>query len=207
MTTDLEAIGRDLQLALGRRFLSRRRRRRLIRLAGIALSVAAVFSTIAIASGIDGDLGLDPTKWSFLGGGSVDSGRGAYVHVTNRQDGSNSTFLVEHDSGLPPYEAFLLHETTLSAADATSPVPVRAEKGDICSPAALTRAEAVALTTLRDSFAAGTDADGTKAAVDSAVSSTFADAPCKGLEYAGEQARLVYAGRQPAATLMPGARR
>ena len=43
-------------------------------------------------------------------------------------------------------------------------------------------------------------------AVDSAVSAAFADAPCKGLEYAGEQARLVYAGRQPAAKLMPGAK-
>ena len=105
-----------------------------IRLAGIALSVAAVFSTVAIASGIDGDLGLDPAKWSFLGGGSVDSGRGAYVHATNRQDGSSSTFLVEHDSGLPPYQAFLLHERTLAAADATSPVPVRAETGGRLQP-------------------------------------------------------------------------
>jgi hypothetical protein len=206
MTTDLEAIGRDLHLALGRRIQTRRRRRRLTRLAAVALSVAAVFSTVAIASGIDGDLGLDPTKWSFLGGGSVDSGRGAYVHATSRQDGSNSTFLVEHDSGLPAYEAFRLHETTLAAADSTSPVPVRVERGDICTAEALTRAEAVALATLRAQFNAGSSADATKAAVDSAVSTAFADAPCKGLEYAGEQARLVYAGRQPASKLMPGAR-
>jgi hypothetical protein len=206
MTTDLEAIGRDLHLALGRHIQTRRRRRRLTRLAGVPFVVAVVFSTVAMASGIDGDLRLDPTEWSFLGGGSVDSGRGAYVHATSRQDGSSSTFLVEHDSGLPPYRAFLLHETTLAAAESTSPVPVRVEEGGICTTAGLTRAEVVALGTLRAQFTAGSGADATKAAVDSAVSAAFADAPCRGLEYAGEQARLVYAGRQPAAKLMPGAR-
>jgi len=204
MTTDLEAIGRDLHLALGRRIQTRRRRRRLTRLAGLSLAVAAVFSTVAIASGIGGDLQLDPTKWSFLGGGSVDSGRGAYVHARSRQDGLNSTFLVEHDSGLPAYQAFLLHETTLAAAESTSPVPVRVEKGALCTVAALTRAEVVALATLRAQFVPGTKADATRAAVDGAVSTAFADAPCKGLEYAGEQARLVYAGSQPASKLMPG---
>ena len=39
-----------------------------------------------------------------------------------------------------------------------------------------------------------------------AVREAFAQAPCRGLEYGGEQARLVYAGIQPVAALMPGAR-
>ena len=43
--------------------------------------------------------------------------------MTERGSFSNSTFMVEHDAGLTPYEAFLLHERTRAAADATSPCP------------------------------------------------------------------------------------
>ena len=45
-----------------------------------------------------------------------------------------------------------------------------------------------------------------KPAVDSAVRGAFGDSPCRGLEYAGEIARLVYAGIEPTTGLMPGAR-
>lgn len=206
MTTDFEALGRDLQLALGRTIHRRQRRRRHTRFAAISFAMAGASAAVAIASGIGPDLQLDPTKWSILGGGSVDSGSGAYVHATNREDGSHSTFLVEHDAGLPAYQAFLLHEKTLAAAEQTSPVPVRVERGDLCTPSALTRAESVALVTLRSGFAPGTNADATKPAIDSALAAAFAGSMCRGLEYAGEQARLVYAGRQPESKLMPGAR-
>ena len=168
--------------------------------------VAASFSAAAVASGIGGDLQLDPTKWSILAGGSVDDGRGAYVHARRLHDGSNSTFVVEHDAGLPAYQAFLLHERTLAAAQSTSSVPVRREPGELCAPAALAQAEKVALATLRSGFPEGTGADATRTAVDASLQATFANAPCRGLDYAGEQARFVYAGIQPPSTLMPGVR-
>jgi len=207
MTTDLEAIGRDLQNALERRIRSKRRRSRRLRLAALSLALTGAFATVAYASGIGPDLQLDPSKWSILGGGSVDDGKGAYVHAKNRADGSNSTFLVEHDSGLPAYQAFLLHEKTLKAANSTSPVPVRSETGDLCTSGAVTRAETVALIALRAGFTPGASPDATRVAVNAAVGAAFEDAPCRGLEYAGEQARLVYSGVQPESTLMPGARR
>ena len=206
MATDLEAIGHDLHTLLGRRIATRRRRRRCIHAGSLAVAIAAAFATVAIASGIGSDLQLDPTKWSVLGGGSVDDGQGAYVHAKRIDDGSSSTFLVEHDADLSPYRAFLLHEKTLAAAIATSPVAVRIEQGELCTPAELTRAEVVAVSTLRTRFSRDAKADASKAAVDDAVQSAFATAPCKGLEYAGEQARLMYSGVQPATKLMPGAR-
>jgi hypothetical protein len=206
MATDLVALGEDLHAGLVRRLeLHRRRRRRLVTTA-VASLVAFGLSAAAIASGIGGDLQLDPAQWSLLGGGSVDDGRGAYVHAKRISDGSNSTFLVAHDEDLTAYRAFLLHEQTLAAAQASSPVPVRVEQGDLCTPAALTRAETVAMTTLRAQFPPRADADLTKASVDSSVQAAFAGSLCRGLEYAGEQARFVYAGIQPAAKLMPGVR-
>ncbi len=205
MATDLEAIGHHLHALLGRRIANRRRRRRRVHVGALAAASVVVFATVAIASGIGSDLQLDPTKWSVLGGGSVDDGQGAYVHAKRVDDGSSSTFLVEHDANLAPYLAFLLHEKTLAAANATSPTPVRIERGALCTPAEVTRAEAIALSTLRAQFPAGTKADAS-GAVDTAVQAAFASAPCRGLDYAGEQARLTYAGVQPATKLMPGAR-
>jgi hypothetical protein len=114
--------------------------------------------------------------------------------------------MVEHDAGLPAYQAFLLHQRTLAAANSTSPVPVRIELGALCTPDAVTRAETVALDTLRAGFAPGAHPDASREAVTTAVGAAFKDAPCAGLEYASEQARLVYSGRQPESTLMPGAR-
>jgi hypothetical protein len=206
MTTDLEAIGRDLQHALERRLRKKRRRSQRVRLAGLCLAATGALATAAYASGIGADLQLDPSKWSILGGGSVDDNRGAYVHAKNRDDGSNSTFMVEHDAGLPAYQAFLLHQKTLAAANSTSPVPVRSEPGALCTPDAVARAETVAMVTLRAGFTPGASPDATRVAVMGAVAAAFKDVPCVGLEYAGEQARLVYSGRQPESTLMPGAR-
>jgi hypothetical protein len=207
MSTDLVALGQDLRAAFVRYHERGQRRRRRLATALIAGLVASVFSAAAIASGIGEDLLLDPTEWSILGGGSVDEGRGGFVHAERISDGTHSTFLVEHDASLPPYKAFLLHEQTLAAAEASSLVPVHVESGDLCTPSALARAEIVALSTLRAQFPPGAPADATTNAIGSSLQAAFAGAPCRGLEYAGEQARLVYAGVQPASTLMPGVRR
>ena len=206
MTTDFDAIARDLSDALWHRLEARRRNNRRLRIALLTVVAAAAFSTAAIASGIPGGLQLDPTKWSVLGGGEVDGGSGAYVHAQNLEDGSNATFMVEHDAALIPYQAFLLHEKTLAASQASSPVPIRVEPGELCDAAAVTRAEQIALSTLGATFPAGTSADASKQAVDAATQAAFAGSPCRGLEYAGEQARLVYAGVQPRTKLIPGAR-
>jgi hypothetical protein len=197
--------GANVAAGYGRRLERDRGWRRRLRAGGAVVLLACVFATVAVASGLGPDLQLNPAEWSILGGGSTDGGRGQYVHAKRIGDGSHSTFMVEHDAGLPRYEAFLLHERTKAAADATSPVPVRAEPGPLCTAAQLTRAEAVALVTLA-AFAPGSSADATKSAVDAAVTAAFADSPCRGLEYAAEQARLVHAGIQPRTLLMPGAR-
>jgi hypothetical protein len=202
---DLDALGRDLSAAYDRRLSRLRRRRRAARAGGGVALLACAFAAVAVASDIGPDLGLNPADWSILGGGSTDGGRGAYVHARRTADGAHSTFMVEHDAGLAPYQAFLLHERTKAAADATSPVPARTESGTLCTPAQLTRAETVAVRALA-AFAPGTPANATKAATDSAVTAAFADDLCRGLEYAAEQARLVLAGVEPRTLLMPGAR-
>jgi len=200
------ALEHDLHAALARRLARSRRRRRRLAVTVAIVAAASVVSAAAIASGIAADLHLDPTQWSVLGGGTTDNGRGAYVHAQRHSDGSYSTFLVEHDADLAPYQAFLLHEKTEAAAQATSPVPVRVEPGELCTPAELTRAEQVALATLRDGFAPGTGIDATRSAVDGALADSFRGGSCRGLEWAGEQARLVYAGVMPSARLMPAVR-
>lgn len=83
---------------------------------------------------------------------------------------------------LHAYEAFLLHQMTLASAQASSPVPVHIEQGELCTPSALTRAETVAIATLRAQFAPGTDVDAAKGAVDSLVQAAFVGSSCKGLE-------------------------
>ena len=70
----------------------------------------------------------------------------------------------------------------------------------------ISSAERIALATLRGAFAPGTSADAMKSTVDAAVQAGFAGAPCRGLEYAGERARFVYARVEPKRLLMPGAR-
>jgi hypothetical protein len=178
-----------------------------VRVAALAAGAVGFFSAAALASGIADDLRLDPGAWSILGGGSVDRGQAAYVHARRIADGSSSTFLVEHDAGLTAYEAFLLHERTLAAAEATSPAPIRVEPGALCTKDELTRAESVALAALRGSFMPGVDVDAAKATVDAAVRGSFpAGEACRGLEYAGMEARLVFAGIEPETALMAGVR-
>jgi hypothetical protein len=202
LSPDLELVGRALDHAYTRHIA----RRRLLRTTGVIAAVATVFCAVAAASALDADLRLDPTQWSILQSGSVDDGRGGYVHAKRLDDGSNSTFMVEHDAGLDRYQAFLLHERTRAAAEASASSPATAEAGELCTAAELTRAETVALSTLRTSFPPGADVDATKRSVDAAVAASFAGDPCRGLEYAGEVARLVYAGVEPETGLMPGAR-
>src|SRR5215213_10290511 len=206
MTTAGQLLEHDLRSALERRIEIRRRRHRRALVSAVPAAAACLLAAAAVASGVTDDLQLDPTKWAVFGGGSVDNGPGAYVHAKRIEDGSPSTFLVEHDDGLPPYQAFLLHEKTLAAAQQTSAVRVRVEPGSLCSAEQVTRAEIIAMATLRQNFEAGADIDRTKERVDNAVRAAFGDAPCRGLEYAGEQARLVYAGVMPVEKLMPGAR-
>ena len=205
----LELIGHDLNSAVCRLIDRRQRRRRMLRLTGTALTLAAAFCAVAVASGIATDLHLDPGTWTILHRGDVDDGKGAYVHATENSTGRPSVFMVEHDAGLDRYAAFLLHEQTLAAANAAeadSGTQTRIEPGPLCTRAQVTRAEVVALGTLRASSAPGTPAELTGAPGDAAVRAAFGGTACRGLEYAGEQARLVYAGNQPAALLMPGAR-
>jgi hypothetical protein len=191
---DLATIEQDLIHAYRGRLATRRRRARMAAAFVTALATA-VSAAVAIASNAGFDLQLDPTKWTVLGGGSVDGGRGSFVHARHIDDGSASTFMVGHDDGLAPYEAFLLYERTKSAADASSPVEMTEEPGPICTPEQLSRAEAVALRALA-----------TNAPVDTAIGDAFAAEPCKGLDYAGERARFVWAGEEPRTQLMPGAR-
>jgi len=205
LTLELQTFGRELRAAYALRLERRRRRRRRAAAAAVTVACAVVLAAASSASGLL-DLPLDPTKWAVLGGGSVDGGRAEYVHAQNRADGSSSTFVVEHDAGLSPYDAFLLHERVLDAASASSPVPVRPLPAELCTPAELTRAERIALTALAASFPPGTDPSATQAPVDAAVAAAFAGAPCRGLEWAGERARFVYAGVEPESMLMRGAR-
>ena len=209
LSPQLELIGRDLDAAVRRLIARRQRRRRVTRITAVVVGLAAVFSAVAIASGIGPDLQLDPTKWAILHRGEVDNGRALYVHATEKATGGHSLFMVEHDAGLDRYQAFLLHERVVdagNAAESESGVRTRVEPGPLCSAAELTRAELVALANLRSGFVEGTPADATKQPVDDAVRAAFAAKPCRGLEYAAEQARLVYAGVQPVTMLMEGAR-
>jgi hypothetical protein len=189
LSPELEAIG----IQLRRAYAGRLRRRRLARVTTAGAALVAVFAATAAAAAT-GDLQLDPAKWSVLGGGSVDGGQAAYVHAKNLQDGSHSTFMVEHDAGIERYQAFLLHERVKAAADETSPVPVRTEPGPLCTREQLTRAEQTAL----DSLRAGESPE-------SALDAEFAGEACRGLDYAAEIAGLVFSGTERRADLMPGA--
>jgi hypothetical protein len=188
LTQELEATGRELHAALRRRIAKTQGRLRRARRAAVVVAAFAALAGVAVASGIDEDLHLDPTEWTIFSSGSVDSGRGAYVKAHATDGSRDSTFMVEHDAALERYDAFLLHERLVEAAGGGS------ETGSLCSRAELTRAEQVALAALRSAVSA-----------DASVKAEFAGQPCRGLEYASEQARLVYTGAQPESLLMPGA--
>jgi len=198
LAPELELLGADLHRAVAALVVRRRRRMRRVRLAGAALAAFAAFTAVAFASGIADDLHLDPAHWTILGGGTVDGGRGTFVKARNNDDGSESTFLLEHDAGLAPYDAFLLHERVVDAAGGAQ------EQGALCTTDELTRAERTALAALQSS-PAGANPEQTKQAVASALQRAFAGAPCRGLEWAGERARFVHAGIEPRTALMPGA--
>ena len=121
MTAELEALGHDLETAFARHLAVRSRKTRRRRAVGLATTTAGVLCAAAIGSGIAPELDLDPTTWSVLGRGTVDGGRGEYASAVRTADGSPSQFVVEHDDGLAPYDAFLLHQKTLAAARAASP--------------------------------------------------------------------------------------
>ena len=197
-------LERDLTAAVGRLAASRRRRRRALRMGAAAAVLAAAFSAAALASGLGG-FPLDPTKWDVLQSGDVAGGQASYVNAREKGTGRKSTFMVEHDRGLAPYDAFLLHERVQSAANQAAGT-TGPETGALCTRSELTRAEVVALATLRSSFPAGTPPAATRTAVNAAVKDAFAGAPCRGLEWAGERARFVYAGIEPDDMLMPDAR-
>ena len=183
LSPQLELIGAQLRSAYGRRL----RKRRLMRTTGAATLLATI-STVA-ALGASGDLQLDPTKWAFVSGGSVDNGRGEYVHAKSLKDGGPSTFMVEHDAGMGRYDAFLLHERVTAAANETSPVQVRTESGALCSREELTRIEQKAIDALRASA--------------SPQAATAGEA-CRGRAYGIEIAQQVFSGVEPKTNLMPG---
>lgn len=206
LAANLELLGRDLHDALRRRAAQRARRRRTLRITAATTVILGAFTAVSFASGIAPDLQLDPTKWTILGSGSVDNGRGQYVHAQDKATGAHSSFSLEHDAGLARYDAFLLNERLRDAVNANAPEPPAVEPGALCTEAQLTRGESVALASLRASFSPGAAPDTTKSSVDAAVRAEFASSPCRGLEYAGEQARFVFAGIEPRSNLMPGAR-
>ena len=153
-----------------------------------AAGLLATICTVA-ALGASGDLQLDPTEWAFVSGGSVDDGRGEYVHAKSLKDGGPSTFMVEHDAGMDRYEAFLLHERLKATADETSPVAVKAESGPLCTREQLTRIEQNAMDALR----AG-----------ASPQAATAGAGCRGRAYGIEIAQRVFSGVEPNPDLMPG---
>jgi hypothetical protein len=178
------ALGRDLQAALGRRIARRQRRLRRAKATVLTVAVAGALSTAAVASDLVSGLELDPTKWEILGRGEVD-GRASYVSARERQTGYESTFLEERDIGMDRYDAFLLNRRVRSAAG------LLVEPGAVCTADELTRAEIAGL----EAIAAGGDA---------AAAVTPFD--CSGVGYAAERARWVHARDEPVEMLMPGAR-
>src|SRR5207302_2117904 len=89
----LNLLGADLHRAVGALAARRRRRVRRMRFVAVVLAAFGTFAAVAFASGIADELHLDPTKWTIVGGGSVDGGRGAFVKARNNDDRSESTFL------------------------------------------------------------------------------------------------------------------
>jgi hypothetical protein len=177
LSPELETIGLHLRHA----YAGRLRRKRIVRVTAATAGLAAVLAVGAAAA--TGDLQLDPAKWFVTASGSVDNGKAEFIRAKSLQDGSSSTFMVEHDAGMDRYQAFLLHERVKDAAG-TQPEP-----GAVCTHEQLTRAEQSALDALRSGSSPET-----------AVSAE----QCRGLAYAVEIAQGVFAGNEPAANLMPG---
>jgi len=176
LAPELETIGRQLHVA----YSARLRRRRQVRLGTVAACAVLAFGGAAYASGVAGDLGLDPTKWEILSGGTVAGGKSSWVRAKSLEDGRPSTFMVEHDAGMDRYDAFLLHEQTLDAAGGSS------ETTALCTRDQLARIEQQSLDALRG----GAMPDPSES--------------CRGRAYGIEIAQRVFAGGEPAKNLMPG---
>ena len=176
LAPELETIGRQLHLA----YSARLRRRRRVRLGTVAACAMLAFGGAAYASGVAGDLGLDPTKWEILSGGTIEGGKASWVRAKSLEDGRPSTFMVEHDAGMARYDAFLLHEQTLDAAGGSP------ESGALCTREELAGIEQQSLDALR----AGTAAD--------------PSGTCRGRAYGIELAERVVGGVEPSKYLMPG---
>jgi hypothetical protein len=185
LSPELELIGSSLEHA----YAARLRRRRFVRTFGGVAAVAALFTVTALAA--SGDLQLDPSKWQVLGSGSVDDGRGEYVHAQSLKDGGHSTLMVEHDAAMNRYDAFLLDERLKARADATSPVPVATDRRALCMRDELASVEQKALDALR---------------ANASPETATANLDCRGVSYGVEIARLVFRGTEPASDLMPGVR-
>lgn len=177
LSPELETIGLQLRHA----YAGRLRRRRIVRITAATAGLAAVLAVAAAAG--TGDLQLDLTKWLVTASGSIDNGKAEYIQAKNLQDGSSSTFMVEHDAGMDRYQAFLLHERIKDAAGTP------AEPGSLCTHEQLARAEQSALDALRRGSSPETGVSAEQ---------------CRGLAYAVEIAQGVFAGNEPAANLMPG---
>ena len=199
LSPELQAAGRELTAAYARRLERRRRNRRRVRGAAAGLALFCAFTAAAFGSGIADDLYLDPTKWQVFERGSVEGGRAVYVKAHSREGRGDSTFILEHDRDMDRYQAFVLHERAVTAGGG-------GETGALCTPAELTRAEHVALDAVERSFAPGTRPEMMRDTTERALRNEFRGGVCRGLEYAGERARFVYAGVEPRTMLMPGAR-
>ncbi len=198
LTPELARIGQDLHAAVGRRIARTRRRARRARQAAAVIAAFAAFAGVAVASGIDDDLRLDPTKWVIFETGSVDGGRGVYVKAWKKDGTGDGTFAVEHAEGLDPYERFLLHLHTSDAAGVSPQITVQ-----VCSREQLTRAEQIAL----DAFRSHEPSAGTAPRnADAAVNAAFAGQICRGLDYAIARVGSFYFSFEPASILMPEVR-
>jgi hypothetical protein len=176
LAPELEMIQRQLVTA----YSARLQRRRRVRVTTLAACCVLAFAGAAYASGVADDLGLDPTKWQIVSGGSVDGGKAAWVQAKSLEDDRPSTFMVEHDAGMDRYDAFLLHEKTVDAAGGAR------EASALCTRAELSSIEQQALDALR--------AGETPASQES----------CRGRDYGLEVAQNVFGGIEPAENLMPG---
>jgi hypothetical protein len=196
---NLEAFGRDLEAGVRALIARRRRRRRVATITAAIVLAAACFSAVAVASGLVDDLSLNPARWRILDHGDVEGGQASYVRAIDKRSGKQTLFTVVRDRGMDRYRAFLLHEEVAAAAGERS----YADGMRLCSRRELTRAEQVAVAHLEVSFTPAVGVDAMKRSSDKALAAAFAARPCRGLDYAGERARFVFAGVEPPTMLMP----
>ncbi len=195
----LELLGHDLEAGVRALIARRARHRRAATITAAIVLSAASFSAIAVASGLVDDLSLNPARWHILDRGDVESGQASYVRAIDKRSGKQTLFTVVRDRGMDRYRAFLLHEEVAAAAGERPD----ADGMRLCSRRELARAEQVAMAHLEASFTPADDVDAMKRSTDMALAATFATRSCRGLDYAGERARFVFAGVEPPTMLLP----